>query len=98
MGLTPDFWRGRKVLLTGHTGFKGSWASLWLACLGAEVVGYSVDVPTKPSLFELARVKSSLTHLEGDVRDRRRLVHVVGRHRPEVVVHMAAQALVRRSY
>ncbi|MGH2920597.1 MAG: CDP-glucose 4,6-dehydratase [Gaiellaceae bacterium] len=98
MGLSRDFWGGRRVLVTGHTGFKGSWVSLWLISLGAEVVGYSIGVPTKPSLFELASVEERLTHVEGDVRDGRRLAQVVGRHRPEVVVHMAAQSLVRRSY
>ena len=98
MGLSPDFWRGRRVLVTGHTGFKGSWASLWLKSLGAEVVGYSIGVPTNPSLFELASVEKGLTHVEGDVRDGRQLAQVVERHRPEVVVHMAAQPFVRRSY
>lgn len=98
MGLSRDFWHGRRVLVTGHTGFKGSWVSLWLMSLGAEVVGYSIGVPTKPSLFELASVAEGLTHVEGDVRDCRRLAQVVARHRPEVVVHMAAQSLVRQSY
>lgn len=98
MGLSPDFWGGRRVLVTGHTGFKGSWASLWLGSLGAEVVGYSVGVPTKPSLFELASVDERLTHLEGDVRDGRRLAQVVERYSPEVIMHMAAQSLVRQSY
>jgi CDP-glucose 4,6-dehydratase len=98
VGLSRDFWRGRRVLVTGHTGFKGSWVSLWLISLGSEVVGYSIGVPTKPSLFELASVEEGLTHVEGDVRDGRRLAQIVERHRPEVVVHMAAQSLVRRSY
>jgi CDP-glucose 4,6-dehydratase len=98
VGLSRDFWHGRRVLVTGHTGFKGSWLSLWLTSLGAEVVGYSIGVPTKPSLFELTSVAEGLTHVEGDVRDGRRLAQVVARHRPEVVVHMAAQPLVRQSY
>jgi CDP-glucose 4,6-dehydratase len=98
VGLSRDFWQGRSVLVTGHTGFKGSWVSLWLMSLGAEVVGYSLGVPTKPSLFELASVAEGLTHVEGDVRDGRQLAQVVARHRPEVVVHMAAQPLVRQSY
>jgi CDP-glucose 4,6-dehydratase len=96
--LNRDFWRGRRVLVTGHTGFKGSWLSLWLVSLGADVVGYSADVPTEPSLFELASVGETVTHLVGDVRDRRRLTEAVDHYRPEVVMHMAAQALVRRSY
>jgi CDP-glucose 4,6-dehydratase len=98
VGLSPEFWRGRRVLVTGHTGFKGSWASLWLISFGAEVVGYSIGMPTKPSLFELAVVEEGLTHIEGDVRDGRQLARVVERHRPEIVVHMAAQSLVGRSY
>lgn len=98
MGLSRDFWHGRSVLVTGHTGFKGSWVSLWLMSLGAEVVGYSIGVPTKPSLFELASVAEGLTHVEGDVRDGRRIAQAVARHRPEVVLHMAAQPVVRQSY
>jgi CDP-glucose 4,6-dehydratase len=98
MGLSRDFWHGRRVLLTGHTGFKGSWASLWLASLGAEVIGYSIGVPTEPSLFKIASVEEGLTHIEGDVRDRGHLAQVVKDRRPEVVLHMAAQSLVRRSF
>jgi CDP-glucose 4,6-dehydratase len=98
MALNRDFWRGRKVLITGHTGFKGSWLALWLTLLGADVVGYSLNVPTRPSLFELASIDGVVTHLEGDVRNGRGVAEVVQRHRPEIVVHMAAQALVRRSY
>jgi CDP-glucose 4,6-dehydratase len=98
VGLSANFWRGRRVLVTGHTGFKGSWVSLWLMSVGAEVVGYSNGVPTNPSLFELASVEEGLTHVEGDVRDRHRLAQLVEHHRPEVIVHMAAQSLVRRSY
>jgi CDP-glucose 4,6-dehydratase len=67
--MNPDFWHGKKVLLTGHTGFKGSWLSLWLQQLGARVAGYSIDVPTKPSLYESADVGRGMESVTGDVRD-----------------------------
>jgi CDP-glucose 4,6-dehydratase len=98
---TPDpaFWHGRRVFLTGHTGFKGSWLSLWLQTLGAELTGYSLDVPTEPSLYELARVGDGMrAESWADVRDYERLAEAVSAARPEVVIHMAAQALVRRSF
>jgi len=94
----PGFWRGKKVLLTGHTGFKGAWFSLWLRHLGADVAGYALDPPTRPSLFELARVGQVVRSLRGDVRDLDRLAQVVRELRPDVLIHMAAQALVRASY
>jgi CDP-glucose 4,6-dehydratase len=94
----PAFWRGRRVLLTGHTGFKGAWLALWLQSLGAEVTGFSLDVPTQPSLYELARVGEGVDSIAGDVRDASALVQAVDRSEPEVVVHMAAQALVRTSF
>jgi CDP-glucose 4,6-dehydratase len=96
--VNAEFWRGRRVLVTGHTGFKGSWLLLWLHGLGAEVTGYSLAPPTDPSLFELARVSEVAASLEGDVRDLPSLERAFGAHRPEVVIHMAAQSLVRRSY
>ncbi len=86
------------MLLTGHTGFKGSWLALWLTSLGAEVVGFSRDVPTDPSLFELARVGELVAATEADVRDHEAVAEAVRRARPEIVVHMAAQSLVRRSF
>jgi CDP-glucose 4,6-dehydratase len=92
------FWHGKRVLLTGHTGFKGSWLALWLADAGAEVVGYADGVPTKPSLYELAGVGSVLNSVEGDVRDLERLAQTIARVRPELVIHLAAQAIVRHSF
>ena len=94
----PSFWTGKAVLLTGHTGFKGSWLSLWLQSLGANVVGYALPPPTVPSLFAAANVADGMTSLEGDVRDFSVLAKVFEKYRPEIVFHMAAQSLVRHSY
>jgi CDP-glucose 4,6-dehydratase len=98
VGLDSDFWRGRRVLLTGHTGFKGSWLALLLESLGAETVGLSNGVPTTPSLFELARVHEGLHFTEGDIRDLQAVERALARSRAEIVIHMAAQPLVRRSF
>lgn len=92
------FWRGKKVFLTGHTGFKGSWLSLWLNHLGAEVTGYALEPVTEPSLFEVARVSKNMNSVMGDIRDREHLVQAMLEAEPEIVIHMAAQALVRYSY
>lgn len=86
------------MLLTGHTGFKGAWLALWLQSLGAEVTGFASDVPTEPSLYELGRAGEQMASLVGDVRDADALVEAVRKARPEVVIHMAAQSLVRRSF
>jgi CDP-glucose 4,6-dehydratase len=94
----PHFWRGRRVLLTGHTGFKGAWLALWLQALGARVSGFSLEVPTEPSLYELAHVGEGVESIEGDVRDPRALADALAGARPEIVIHMAAQSLVRRSF
>lgn len=91
-------WRGRRVLVTGHTGFKGSWLSLWLHALGAEVTGFALPPPSEPSLFAAARIDELIAHHEGDVRDMTALRAAVEASRPEVIFHLAAQPLVRLSY
>jgi CDP-glucose 4,6-dehydratase len=98
LGVNPAFWQGKKVLLTGHTGFKGSWLSLWLQAMGAEEIGYALAPPTNPSLFEVAEVGSGMTSIIGDIRDLDTLQAVLAKHQPEIVIHMAAQPLVRYSY
>jgi CDP-glucose 4,6-dehydratase len=94
----PAFWRGRRVLLTGHTGFKGAWLSLWLETLGAKVLGLALEPPTKPSLFVAARAADSLDHRIGDVRDLAVVRATLEGFEPEVVFHLAAQSLVRAGY
>lgn len=89
---------GLRILLTGHTGFKGSWLSMWLAKLGAEVTGLSIDIPTTPSLFELTGAAECLDHRFGDIRDAAAMAALVREVRPDVVFHLAAQPLVRLSY
>ena len=92
------FFRGKRVLLTGHTGFKGSWMSRILVGAGAELTGYSRGSRKDPSLFELSGVKGQLRHVVGDVRDLEHLKRVFDEVRPEIVIHMAAQPIVRDSY
>ncbi len=92
------FWKGKKVFLTGHTGFKGSWLCLWLHKLGAEVTGYALDAPTHPSLFELAGIDSLVTSVIADVRDLKTLSRELLHAQPDIVIHMAAQPIVRDSY
>jgi CDP-glucose 4,6-dehydratase len=94
----PSFWRDRRVLLTGHTGFKGAWLALWLQSLGATLTGFSDGVPTNPSLHELAQVGDSMESIVGDIRDPEAVEAAVVVARPDVVIHMAAQSLVRRSF
>lgn len=99
MAIDRDFWSGRRVLLSGHTGFKGAWLSLWLQALGARVTGLApAGAPTRPSLYELAEVSTGMAReLAVDVRDRKSVLDAVDAERPEVVLHLAAQPLVRRS-
>lgn len=92
------FWSGKRVLLTGHTGFKGGWLTLWLRSLGAHVTGYSLAPETVPNLFSLARVEEGIESIIGDIRDRNRLLEAIRHAQPEIVIHMAAQPLVRASY
>jgi len=94
--VSNKFWKGKKVFITGHTGFKGSWLSFWLWEMGASVTGYALDPPTKPSLFKLLDLKSKIKSVHGDVRD----LHYMKKHikGAEIVFHLAAQPLVRESY
>nr|MBA3747008.1 CDP-glucose 4,6-dehydratase [Solirubrobacterales bacterium] len=95
----PQFWRNRSVLVTGHTGFKGAWLTLWLQTMGARVTGVADGVPTTPSLYELAGLAEGLeAEVRCDIRDHRALHDAFARHPPEIVIHMAAQSLVRRSF
>ena len=99
LGVTLDrgFWSGRRVLLTGHSGFKGAWMALWLQSLGARLTGFGGAAPSEPSLYALARAYEGVEEIEGDVRDPRAVDSALAACRPEVVIHMAAQSLVRRS-
>ncbi len=93
-----DFYRGKRVLVTGNTGFKGSWLSHWLLEMGAEVFGYALDIPSEPSLFKAAGLEDRLKHSYGDIRDLKRLQKSFADAQPEIVFHLAAQAIVSRSY
>jgi CDP-glucose 4,6-dehydratase len=94
----PRFWSGRRVLVTGHSGFKGVWLTLWLQSLGAHVIGLSGPPASVPSLYQLARVERDVDSFDGDIRDVEGVARAVAQSRPEVVLHLAAQALVRRSF
>lgn len=93
-----NFWKSKRVLLTGHTGFKGSWLSTWLKNLGVELTGYSLEPPTKLNMFEIAKVGSDMTSIKGDILDLEYLKSVIRKYKPEIVIHMAAQSLVHCSY
>jgi len=96
--LFDGYYKHKRVLVTGHTGFKGSWLSMWLHALGAEVIGYALEPPTAPNLFEICNLDGKIISLRGDVRDSDKLRDVFDNYQPEMVFHMAAQSLVRRSY
>jgi len=96
--VSPTFWRGRRVFLTGHTGFKGGWLALLLEHLGAVVTGYAIDVPTTPSFYESARVAEGIESVTGDIRVVAAVTRAMEQARPQVVFHLAAQSLVRRSH
>jgi CDP-glucose 4,6-dehydratase len=96
--LNRSFWNGRRVFVTGHTGFKGSWLCLWLHALGADVTGYSLDPPTQPNLFEQANVANCVRSIRGDIREFAALKSALAECNPAVVLHMAAQSVVKRGY
>lgn len=93
-----SFWKGKRIFLTGHTGFKGSWLSLWLQSMGADVHGLALKPPTVPSLYELADVESGMVSTIGDIRDYATVFSAMSACQPEIIIHMAAQPLVRYSY
>ena len=96
--MNKEFWNKKKVLLTGHTGFKGSWLSLWLQKLNANVIGFSKSIPTNPSLFELANIENGMISIMGNVCDYDKLEEIIKEYKPEIAIHMAAQAILRESY
>jgi CDP-glucose 4,6-dehydratase len=98
MAVDPRFWRGKRVFVTGHTGFKGAWLTLWLSELGSRVSGYSLPPPTDPSLFEQAKVVQMVNSIDGDILHLDHLCAAMAQAAPDIVFHLAAQSLVRRSY
>lgn len=96
--MNQAFWHGRRVFLTGHTGFKGSWLALWLQRMEAELTGFSLEPPSNPSLFETADVGNKMRSIHGDIRDLDALSAAVAEARPEIILHLAAQSLVREGY
>lgn len=96
--VNPQFWKGKRVFVTGHTGFKGSWLSLWLQLMGAKVKGFSLAPPTQPALFEVAKVGDNMQTEIGDIRNLQQLSQSIRAFNPDVLLHLAAQPLVRLSY
>ena len=98
LAVNPAFWTGKKIFVTGHTGFKGGWLCLWLQHLGAKVTGYALQPPTAQNLFEVAQLAQGMQSIIGDVRDGEMLASAMREAAPDMVIHLAAQPLVRRSY
>lgn len=98
LGMNATFWNGKRVLLTGHTGFKGSWMALWLQEMGAELLGFALEPPTEHNLYDIAHVAEGMASVCGDVRNLWHLSETIQQFRPEIVFHLAAQPLVHRSY
>ena len=98
MTINPKFWQNKRVFITGHTGFKGSWLSLWLEFLGADILGYALPPITQPNLFELIGLDKTVNSVLGDIRDFPNLVQVIKDYQPDIIIHLAAQSLVRQSY
>ncbi|MCJ7594920.1 MAG: GDP-mannose 4,6-dehydratase, partial [Desulfobacterales bacterium] len=93
-----NIYKNKRILVTGHTGFKGSWLSLWLKALDAQIIGYSLQPPSRPNNFEACGLEQQVIHIHGDVRDYDHLLAVFKEHKPDMVFHLAAQPLVRLSY
>ena len=96
--MKENFWKNKKILITGHTGFKGSWLTIWLKKLGADVIGFSNSIPTNPSLFEIADIEDGIKSVVGDIQNYEFLKETISKYEPEIIFHMAAQSLVIRSY
>ena len=96
--MNQSFWKNKKILITGHTGFKGSWLTVWLKKLGADITGFSKSVPTNPSLFETANIEKDIKSVVGDIQNYELLKETISKCEPEIIFHMAAQSLVIKSY
>ena len=93
-----NFFKSKKVLITGHTGFKGGWLSIWLLKMGAKVIGVSKDVPTNPSMFEILKLRDKIVHYEEDVRNLEKIKNIINNEKPDFIFHLAAQAIVSTSF
>ena len=96
--MNENFWKNKKILITGHTGFKGSWLTVWLKKLGSDIIGFSKSVPTTPSLYEILNIENDITSVIGDIQDYELVKETINKYEPEIVFHMAAQSLVIKSY